>query len=301
MYQIRTDLALESHEIASKNKNSPVDGVVFREEIIEGYKMTRIEILNKIGEKETGKPIGKYLTLQTGKLWDAGIENMYFAANALSKLLLELVEDKLSSNPILVAGLGNITINADAIGPKATSHIIVTRHLKNSSPDLFDSFGFSDIAALCPGVLSQTGIETAEIIKSVSKKIHPSIIIAIDSLAARDISRLGTTIQLTDAGITPGSGIGNRRNALNKDTLGVPVISIGIPTVVDALTLTANVLEKYYGSADMIDSEVEESNFFVTPKDSDKIISYMAKVIGYSINMVFHDKLSYEEMISISN
>lgn len=301
MFQIRTDLAMEAHELASKNKNSPVDGVIFREEIVDGYKMTRIEILNEEGKKQTGKPIGKYLTLDTGKLWDSGIENMYFAASSLSKLLGELIDDKVSSAPVLVTGLGNITISADAIGPKSVSHVIVTRHLKDASPDLFDNLGFSDIAAICPGVLSQTGIETLEIVKSVAKKISPSVIIAIDALAARDISRLGSTIQLSDTGIAPGSGMGNRRSALNKTTLGVPVISIGIPTVVDALTLSANILEKYYGSSVMLDENIEESDFFVTPKDSDRIISYMAKVIGYAVNMVFHDKLSYEEMISIAN
>ena len=294
MYQTRTDLAMEAHELASKNKNSPVDGVIFREEITESYKMTRIEILNNTGEKETGKPIGKYLTLHTGKLWEGGIENIYFAASAVSKLLRELAGNDLSGGPVLVAGLG-------AIGPKCVSHIIVTRHLKDNSPELFENLGFYDIAALSPGVLSQTGIETSEIVKSVAKKISPSLIIAVDSLAARDISRLGTAIQLTDTGISPGSGIGNRRSALNRDTIGVPVISIGIPTVVDALTLTANILEKYYGGADMISDNMEEANFFVTPKDTDKIISYMSKVIGYSINMTFHEKLSYEEMISIAN
>ncbi|MBQ7897206.1 MAG: GPR endopeptidase [Clostridia bacterium] len=301
MYQPRTDLAMEAHELAAKNKNSPLDGVIFREEIIDGYKLTRIEILNEKGEAETGKPVGKYLTLQTGKLWEGGIENIYFAASALSKLLSELIDCNASAGTVLVTGLGNMTITADAIGPKSVSHIIVTRHLKSASPELFDGMGFSDVAAISPGVLSQTGIETVEIVKSVSKKLLPSVIIAIDSLAARDISRLGSTIQLTDTGIAPGAGIGNRRVPLNEKTLGIPVISIGIPTVVDAITLTANILEKYYGSTDSLSDDVEEAGFFVTPKDTDKIISYMSKVIGYAVNMVFHDNLSYEEMISLSN
>ncbi len=301
MFQIRTDLAMEAHELASKNKNSPVDGVIFREEVIESYKMTRIEILNEKGEKETGKPIGKYLTLDTGKLWDGGSENLYFASSALSKLLSELLSENLFKGPILIAGLGNITITADAIGPKAVSHVIVTRHLKKTLPDLFESVGFFEVAAISPGVLSQTGIETAEIVKSVAKKLSPSCVIAIDALAARDISRLGSTVQLTDTGIAPGSGMGNRRNPLNEKSIGVPVISVGIPTVVDALTLSANILEKYYGSADCLSAEIEERDFFVTPKDADKIISYMAKVIGYAINMTLHESLSYEEMISIAN
>lgn len=301
MFQIRTDLAMEAHEIAKKNKNSAVDGVIFREEILDGYKLTRIEIKNENAVKETGKPIGKYLTLNTGKLWEGGIENIYFASSALSKLIHELTDSSYESGPVLIAGLGNITITADAIGPQAVRHTIVTRHLKDASPKLFSDLGFSEIAAISPGVLAQTGIETSEIIKSVSKKLSPAFIIAIDSLAARDISRLGSAIQLTDTGISPGSGIGNRRSALNESTLGVPVISIGIPTVVDALTLSANILEKYYGSSDPLDSDTEEANFFVTPKDSDRIISYMSKVVGYAINMTFHEKLSYEEMISLAN
>lgn len=301
MFQIRTDLAMEAHEIARKNKNSPVDGVIFREEILDGFKLTRIEIKDENAKKETGKPIGKYLTLDVGKLWESGIENIYFASSALSKLIHELTDISYDDKPMLIAGLGNITITADAIGPKAVEHVIVTRHLKDATPKLFRDLGFSDLAAISPGVLAQTGIETSEIVKSVAKKISPSFIVAIDALTARNISRLGCAIQLTDTGIMPGSGIGNRRNALNESTIGVPVISIGIPTVVDALTLSANILEKYNGDSSVLSGDSEERNFFVTPKDSDRIVSYMAKVVGYAINMAFHEKLSYEEMISLAN
>ncbi|MBE6701380.1 MAG: GPR endopeptidase [Ruminococcaceae bacterium] len=305
MFEVRTDMAVEAHEIASKNKNSPVDGVIFEEEDYSGYKMTRVEIINETGEKETGKPIGKYLTLQTGKLWEEGIESLNSSAHAVASLLLELCAPfKKSDKPILVIGLGNITITADAIGPKSVSHIIVTRHLKEEMPDIFSGLGLFDIAALSPGVLGQTGIEASDIVKSVAEKLKPAFIIAIDALAARDISRLGCAIQLTDTGIAPGSGIGNKRSAIDHKNIGVPVISIGIPTVVDAMTLTANIVEKLGASLDDISkrSSLEDGvNFYVSPKDADRISDYMSKVVGYAINMAFHDKLEFEEMISIAN
>ena len=208
----------------------------------------------------------------------------------------------------MIAGLGNITITADAIGPKALKHVIVTRHIKSASPDLFENLGLFDIAALSPGVLSQTGVETTEIIKSLVDKISPSLVIAIDSLASKNLERLATTVQLSDTGIAPGSGMGNRRISLNKETVGVPVISIGVPTVVDAGSLAYNVIEKiskkHNVSADIesyFEELGEEMQYFVTPKDTDLIINCLAKIIGYGINLAFHKKLAFDEMVSLSD
>ncbi|MBR6633147.1 MAG: GPR endopeptidase [Clostridia bacterium] len=301
MFETRTDLALEAHEVALKNKKSALDGVIFREEERQGYKLTRVEIISENGERETGKPMGTYLTLDAGRIWDRGIDELKAVSQALGESIRELTK---KCDSLLVVGLGNTTVTADALGPEALSHLIVTRHLKSASPRLFGDMGFFDISAIAPGVLSQTGIETMEIVKSVVQKLKPSLVIAIDALASRDMSRLGTVIQISDTGIAPGSGVGNHRPALNEDSLGVPVISMGIPTVVDALTLTANVVEMCGVSVDSFveNAKVEEcKNMFVTPKDSDKIISYMSKAIGYAINMAFHTELSFEEMISISS
>ena len=273
--------------------------LIFEESVLEGYKLTRVEIISPEGERVTGKAMGKYLTLDVGKIWERGSGEMEQVCRAMAKILGEVCH---SAESVLVVGLGNTLITADALGPEALSHIIVTRHLKTDSPEIFEKMKFFDVSALSPGVLSQTGIESAEIVKSVTRKLMPSLVITIDALASRDIERLGTVIQVSDTGVAPGSGVGNRRPELNASSLGVPVVSIGIPTVVDALTLAASVIEacgeekKSFGNNEKI---LECKNMFVTPKDCDKIISFTSKVIGYSINTAFHSSLSFEDMISV--
>ncbi len=298
MFEIRTDLALEAHEIASKNKEHILDGVIFNEYKEDNYTITRVEIISPDGEKATGKPIGKYLTLQVGKMWDRGNEEIERVCNLLARMITELSG---SCESVMVVGLGNTTITADALGPKVLSHLIVTRHLKNASPEIFSKMHFFDVSAISPGVLSQTGIEALEIVKSVTDKLKPSLVIAIDALASRDMARLGTVIQISDTGISPGSGVGNSRPALNVDSLGVPVVSIGIPTVVDAVTLTSNVIEMCGENLSNLSLQnfSECENMFVTPKDCDKIISFMSRVIGYSINTAFHSELTFEDIMSV--
>jgi len=220
--------------------------------------------------------------------------------------------DNLSKVSILIAGLGNNFITADSIGPKALSKVLITRHLKQHLGGL-DNFGLIEMSGIAPGVLGQTGMETAEIIFSVAEKIKPSLVILIDALASRKISRLATTIQLSNTGIAPGSGVGNHRRAIDSELLGAPVVSIGVPTVVDAATLSYDVLEEAYNRAgieksdkltrEVLNVALEESggNFFVTPKESDLIISEVSKVIGYAINRCFYNEISFEEMSRIVN
>lgn len=298
MFDLRTDLALEAHELAQKNKEHVVDGVIFKEENAKGYKVTRIEILNSEGELATGKPMGKYLTLDVGRLWDKGTAELKDSTALLSELISELVPP---SDSVLTVGLGNTTITADALGPEVLSHLIVTRHLITNAPDIYRDMEFFDLSALSPGVLAQTGIEASEIIKSVAHRLSPSLLIVIDALASREVSRLGSVIQISDTGIVPGSGVGNSRPELTAESMGIPVISIGVPTVVDALTLTMNVMELCGNDAGCLDTTrlAECKNMFVTPKDCDKIISFMSRVIGYAINMAFHKKLSFEDIVSI--
>lgn len=293
MFEIRTDLALEAHEIASKNKKQVVDGVIFREESIGSYKLTRVEIISPDGERATGKPMGKYLTLDVGKIWNRGGDEMESVCITLGNMIREFAE---SAESVLVVGLGNTDITADALGPVSLSHVIVTRHLKNETPEIFNSMGFFDISALVPGVLSQTGIETAETVKSVTDMLKPSLVVVIDALASGDMSRLGSVIQISNTGISPGSGVCNRRSSLNSESLGIPVISMGIPTVVDAVTLASNVM----GCDILPDSRFSEcENMFVTPKDCDKIIAFMSRVIGYSINVAFHKEMNFEDIMSV--
>lgn len=293
MFEIRTDLAMEAHEIASKNKSHTLDGVIFREEAQDGYKLTRVEIISPEGERATGKPMGKYLSMDVGKIWNRGAEEVKGVCCHLASMLCELAG---SPESILVVGLGNTDITADALGPLSLDHVIVTRHLRSEAPDIFNKMGFCDISAIAPGVLSKTGIETAETVKSVCNTLKPSLVIAIDALASGDMTRLGTVVQISDTGISPGSGVCNRRSSLNSDTLRAPVISMGVPTVVDAVTLASNVLGRdVEGEAGLSECE----NMFVTPKDCDKIIAFMSRVIGYAINVAFHKELSFEDITSV--
>jgi len=214
---------------------------------------------------------------------------------------------------ILVAGLGNNYITADSIGPKALQKILITRHLKKQMPGLCENMDLIEMSGIAPGVLGQTGMETADIILALAKEVKPSLVIIIDALASRKVSRLATTVQLSNTGISPGSGVGNHRQAIDSKLLGTKVMSIGVPTVVDAATLSYDVIEesyKYLDAApddrltlDILNASLEEmgGNFFVTPKESDVIINEVSKVIGYGINKAFYDEISYEEMSRIIN
>jgi len=192
---------------------------------------------------------------------------------------------------VLIVGLGNINITADNIGPKVSHRIIVTRHLKDDMPESFEDF--HSVCAISPGVLGLTGIETGEIIKGVADRISPAAIIAIDALATSDLNRLGNTIQICDSGIAPGSGVGNYRFAINRETFGVPVIAIGIPTVVEAGTMVRELIGDDYD----IDSKIPDMPLVVTPKDIDVLSDKSAEVIACGINLALHRKIDERELM----
>lgn len=294
MFISRTDLALEAREFAIKTNKSFDDGIIVKEFQDSGFKITEIEILTKKASEATGKPIGIYDTIDIGKIWDDTITRFVSATKVFARTLKNAVGNN-KHRRILVVGLGNITITADALGPKALSHTIITRHLKAVSPELFKAIGNVNISGISPGVLSQTGVETLEIVRGTAEAVEPDIVIAIDALAASDIRRLGTTVQVSNVGITPGSGIGNARESLSLETIGVPVISIGVPTVVDAITISENFANKSREELDLREYE----NMLVTPKDCDRIVTATSKIIGHGINTAFHNGLSYEEMLSV--
>jgi len=308
MSNIRTDLAVETREEIAK-KGEIGDGVVFGEEVVDGYLCSEIEITNETGEKTTGRNIGKYITIEFGKIWLKEYHEFVVAVELIAKKIKELAGT--GNTKVLVAALGNSYITADSIGPKTLPKILITRHLKHQIPGLYNSMGLIEMSGISPGVLGQTGMETAEIILSITEEIDPSLVIIIDALASRKISRLATTVQLSNAGISPGSGVGNHRQAIDAKLLGTKVISIGVPTVVDAATLSYDVIEKAYEyldvqpderiTRDILNATLEEmgGNFFVTPKESDIIISEVSKVIGYAINRAFYDDISIEEMSRI--
>lgn len=282
----RTDLALERQEMLEENKIDGIETEFFRNSIAA---VTKIKVVNEYGAKELGKPMGTYITAEIPALTKY-CDNETELVDLLSKQLSSLLP---KSGMILTAGLGNESITPDALGPLSCNMILATRHI---SGEFAKSAGLGNLrpsAVFVPGVLGQTGVETAEIIKSLVERIKPSAVIVIDALAARKLSRLGCTVQMSDTGIIPGSGVGNRRNAINKETLGVPVVSIGVPTVVDALTL-ANELSKTETEA----SE-ESRNMIITPREIDLVISRAARLIGLTVNKALQPHISAEEMLSL--
>ena len=237
IFKARTDLALETREEIAQKGNKQ-DGVVFREENIDGFLCSEIEITTEKAAKLTNRSIGKYITIEFGKIWLKEYDEFTRAVELIAekiKLLANFDENyagNTEKTSILIAALGNNYITADSIGPKALSKVLITRHLKQQMPGLYDNFGLIEMSGIAPGVLGQTGMETADIILSVTEKIKPSLVIIIDALASRKISRLATTIQLSNTGIAPGSGVGNHRRAINAELLGSNVVSIGVPTVI---------------------------------------------------------------------
>mgnify|MGYP004527365191 FL=1 len=293
MFAKRTDLALEARELwqESAGRTTKLPGVKAREEKCQGYPLTRVDILDRRGEEALGKPAGSYRTLDLTAFWQRGEDFFERAVRAMGQQLRELIPE---SGPVLVAGLGNAAMTPDAIGPLAAEHVLVTRHLIAAQPVQFS--GFRPVAVLRTGVLGTTGVESAEAVRGLAEQVKPSLIIAVDALASRRMGRVCTAVQLSDSGIIPGSGVGNHRAALNRETLGVPVIAVGVPTVVDAATLAADLLEES-GMGDVDPERLHQGSgtFMVTPRDIDQQVRDLGKVIGYGINWALQD-LEIEEI-----
>ena len=303
MKQIRTDLASEIYDHVLEH-NPAATGITLKKEERGPLLLERVTVENEAGEALTGKKKGDYVTIHTGKLWlddrEVFREKLLHFAALLSNFLPETEKE----GSVLVAGLGNESVTADAIGPIAAKHLIVTRHLRSVRPLIFEDLGLFDVCAVTPGVLGQTGIESADAVKSIVGHIRPTLLLAVDALASLSPERLVTTVQIGNTGIHPGSGIGNTRPGLTKEEIGIPVISIGVPTVVDAATLAADAIFRFSGQRadeEAIRGEWAKSklNFFVTPKETDQIIRVMGSFIGYGINLALNRDLSYEDMLSL--
>ena len=294
MYEIRTDLALEAHEINAQAGRE--DGIRTEEETIDGFLVTTVHVSAGEGERLAKKKAGTYINVDVGKSWLLASEGFAALVALLAGQLRRLFPSGFSGSA-LVVGLGNYDITADSIGPKAVEKVVVTRHLRTLNPQLYKSAGFGDLCAFAPGVLGQTGMESAEIVHSIVEAVRPALIVAIDALASRRLARLATTVQLCDTGIYPGAGVSNRRSELSKETLGVPVISIGVPTVVDAATLAYDLLGKdadEQAAAALLAGDGKD--MFVTLKESDVITKQTARLLGFAINRAFHVDMSVEEM-----
>ena len=294
MFEIRTDLAEEMRDKAmsaeAKASSGEVDGVLYRETKKGEVKISTIDIVNENGERKLGKPCGKYVTISYPTAAGLG----YTELTELCDILAEQIRDicgKVSS--ALICGLGNRALAADAVGVLAAEKVLVTHHIKENDADFFAKSGFFDLAALSPGVMAKTGMEAAALVKSAVKDLHPDVVVVVDSLAAREAARLARTIQLSDTGISPGSGVGNRRASFDRAYIGVPVIAIGVPTVVDTATLVYDALAGRETDASLLQ---KLSGLFVSPKEIDIIVQNVGTIIGYAINRAFHGNFSYEEM-----
>lgn len=303
MKNIRTDMASEIREeymkTYSKNHKGEPDGIKYESSEMCGIKTAKISVFNENGAKILGKPMGNYYSMHTGKLWLGDFDKFKCAANELVKIISSLCD---THSPVLVAGLGNRYITADAIGPLAANNVVVSRHIKEYERGIYDSAGLGDVSSVVPGVLAQTGIEAAEQIKGAIKMVKPSTVILIDALACRDLSSLATTVQVTDTGICPGSGVGNDRGELSEKVFGIKTVCIGIPTVIDTRTLLRDALENCGNmSEDDIDSVIscayDDAGSYVCPKDCDVAVEEMARLAGYAVNKAFHRSLTYEEMM----
>ena len=307
MYNFRTDLALERRDIYKKiNKIEEIEGIEStEEEINENLKVSRVKITNQKGAESIGKPIGNYITIDVKKLKVAGEEEIQKTAETLSSELKKIIDmhtDK--QGDILIVGLGNIYVTPDALGPKVINEIDVTRHIIKYLPQYIDE-GTRPVSAISPGVLGTTGIETVEILKGIVDNIKPKLLVVIDALASRSIERISSTIQISDTGIVPGAGVGNTRQEISQNTLGIPVVAIGIPTVVELATLVSDGIDifidrlqekaesnEYLNKLQENDKyeEVKEAlnvgeyNMIVTPKEIDDLIENMKDIVARGIN-----------------
>ncbi len=280
--RVRTDLALEARE-SFEGSDTEVHGVVVEEQYEEDLdlKITRVKILSERGAREMGKPVGTYLTLEAPGMAVPDEDYHREISEALAECLKELAGEW-KDRSVLVVGLGNRDVTPDALGPKAVSNLMITRHLfREYGREAMGMEQASAVSGIAPGVMAQTGMETLEIIQGVIDQTSPDLLVVIDALAARSTRRLGRTIQLTDTGIQPGSGVGNHRGSLTRESLGIPVIAIGVPTVVEA----AAIIYDAQGSCERMPPHL--NSMFVTPKNIDEMIKQLSFTLSEALNMVF--------------
>lgn len=324
------DLAIEAHEMlaAGGTQLDGIKGIKIEETEHHGYiSVTRVKVENDEGSQTIGKPVGNYITIEMPSRFYGQQEIYEQMCECCADEIKSLTDDILGAEEdlVLVAGLGNHRITADALGPKAVASLMITRHLKKYVPDEIDE-GVRPLCAIAPGVLGTTGMETEEIIRALTDKIQPKLVIVIDALCSQNLERINTTVQITDTGITPGGGVGNKRKTINTDVLGVPVIAIGVPTVVDAAAIAKAGIEIASHNDDCdrnstaakharrgeeqasdrfgqdiksrIRAAVDErfGNLIVAPKDVDNITDDIASVIANGINISMHPGITFNDI-----
>lgn len=324
MINVRTDLAVEAREIYKNIHKKEADGVIFREDEKDDIKITTVEVVTPEGAEKIGKPVGKYITVDIPEYTHYDGELMDDVSKVVADYLEDIIKVK-EDKTALVIGLGNRNITPDALGPKVVEQMMITRHLKRVMPETIDD-SVRSVCALAPGVLGITGIETVEIVRAVVDKVKPSLVICIDALAARNLERINKTIQIGSTGISPGAGVGNNREGINEKSLGVPVIAIGVPTVVYASTIVNDSIDNIIDGlmeqtknnkaffsmlkdidknekSELIRSMLSENgnDMIVTPKEIDVIIESVSKIISMSINKALQPNLEMEDINKFMN
>ena len=294
--EIRTDLALERAGELEEGGGLP-RGVSVKKEHRHVIESTVVTISTKAGEGAIGKPKGTYVTVELGSVLRREKGSFDGAVACIADYLLGML--KLPNRlPVLVAGLGNREVTPDAIGPLTADHILVTRHMVAAVPETFGEF--RPVSATVPGVLGTTGVESAETVRALVERIGAAAVIAVDALAARDTGRLCSTLQISNTGISPGSGIGNRRNALDQKTIGCPVIALGVPTVTDAATMASDLFQRAGMEVEEEQLRKVSTGMIVTSGDIDRRVREIARVLAYSINGALHEDLTLEELTDLT-
>lgn len=319
MFKINTDLAVESKEIYSEKNDVEIEGVSVDIKELENYVVTQVSVLDEIGKENLNKPIGKYITLDIPKLEFNDQDLKDEISQALAKEITNLIHiDKTSK--ILIIGLGNWNISPDALGPKVVERVLVTRQYFVNYNKEFDET-MANVSAMSPGVMGVTGIESFDIIEGVIEKVKPDLLIVVDALASRKMDRVSSTIQISNTGISPGSGVGNKKKHLNEQSLGIPVVAVGIPTVVNAATIVNDSLDlilnglkeadevggQFYDLLEQMSSQdkyalIEEllnpfmGNTIVTPKDIDVLIDDLSIVIANGLNIALHPGIDLKDV-----
>lgn len=313
-WDINLDLALESNEVFQKKSPKSLLGVKSEEKNYDFAKVTTVQIKDKEAEEALGKKIGTYITIESTFLRENEPQKHFKLGELLAKEISKLFSLS-EKDSVLIVGLGNWKATPDALGPKVINQTMVTRHIFEYAPkELLN--GIKRVSAIAPGVLGITGLETAEIVKGIVEKTKPDLIIAIDSLSSKNLNRIGTTIQISNTGINPGSGVGNQRKGLTKETLGVPVIAIGIPTVVNGAIIAKDTIDIfmellhdnpdiyqiikniYPNREDEVIKKVLEpfgGHLMVTPKEIDDLMSRSSKIVASAITKSLHPDLSPNE------
>lgn len=316
-YNVYLDLAVEAHDILRGESEQKIPGVRMEEERLNSINVTTITIENEQGVQEMGKPQGQYITIDAPELR----QNNYDIHKDITEILSQKLQRLMNLNDntsVLLVGLGNWNATPDALGPQVIDKSLVTRHLFEYSPTELNG-KLRKVSAIAPGVLGLTGIETAEIIRGIAEHVKPDLIIAIDALAAGSLDRIGTSIQLADTGINPGSGIGNKRTQINQDTMGCKVIAIGVPTVVNAAIIAHKCLDilfeelqknrkfnKFSNEINSVDSQFItqvldgtlspfKGNLMVTPKEIDSLVKTTARIIAGALGISLHPGIDSED------